>query len=265
MEFQVLGPIEIRTHDGAQVSPKALKVRSLLAYLCAHSGRTVPSSRLVEALWSGMPPQTASTALHVYVSKLRKYLHDLGLPASTLITTHPPGYRLNLADCSLDLDRFEGLLRDAQDLHSRGHVQEASRSVSAAIALWRGRAFEDLRTIPAFNSLGRRLDERLIYAYEQRFELELALGNHRTLISEIHSLMDELPTWENLYGYLIMVLYRSGRTAEALSAYSRIRRTMVQELGIEPSPRLQQLQRAVLQHDPVLNDPGFVLARPLAS
>ncbi|WP_176711163.1 AfsR/SARP family transcriptional regulator [Streptomyces sp. Ncost-T6T-1] len=256
MKFQVLGPVEIETPGGAQVSPRALKVRSLLAYLCAHHDETVSSGRLIEALWSGTPPQTASTALHVYVSKLRKHLQGLGLDGTSLITTQPPGYRLRLLECDLDVYEFDRLLAKGREFRELGDLVKASESLDRAISLWRGQALEDLRGIPAFESLGRRLDERRSFAREQRFELELELGNHKALVGEIYSLLDDRSTWENIYGYLMVALYRSGRTTEALATYSRVRRNLVEDHGIEPAPRLQRLQHAILTHDPSLDDFG---------
>ncbi len=256
VKFQVLGPVEIETDDGTQVSPRALKLRSLLAYLCTHHGEAVSSGRLIEALWSGTPPQTASTALHVYVSKLRKHLHALDLDAAALITTQPPGYRLRLVGCDLDVYEFDRLLGVARECRQAGDREKASKTLDRAISLWRGQALEDLRGIPAFESLGRRLDERRSFAHEQRFELELELGNHKALVGEIYSLLDDRSTWENLYAYLMVALYRSGRTAEALATYSRVRRNLVEDHGIEPAPRLQRLQHAILTHAPALDDCG---------
>ncbi|MFD5619434.1 BTAD domain-containing putative transcriptional regulator [Streptomyces yangpuensis] len=256
MKFQVLGPVEIETADGVQVSPRALKLRSLLAYLCAHHGEAVSSGRLIEALWSGAPPQTASTALHVYVSKLRKHLQGLDLDGAALITTQPPGYKLRLIGCELDVYEFDQLLGIAREFRRVGEREKASATFERAISLWRGQALEDLRSIPAFESLGRRLDERRSFAHEQRFELELELGNHKALVGEIYALLDDRSTWENLYGYLMVALYRSGRTAEALATYSRVRRNLVEDHGIEPAPRLQRLQHAILTHAPSLDDCG---------
>ncbi|WP_037887400.1 BTAD domain-containing putative transcriptional regulator [Streptomyces sp. NRRL S-87] len=252
MRFRVLGPVEIETGEGFQATPKALKLRSLLAYLCVHRGEAVSSSRLTEALWSGAPPRTASTALHVYVSKLRKHLDGLGLDASSVITTQPPGYRLNPGDYTLDVAELDTLLTTAAELRRRGCPERASQVLGRAVSLWQGRALEDLRELPLFDSIGRQLDERLSFAQEQRFEIELELGNHKGIVGELYSLVDDRPTWENLHEYLMLALYRGGRTAEALSIFDRIRRNLVGEFGIEPAPRLQRLHHAVLTHDPSL-------------
>ncbi|MFE2979026.1 BTAD domain-containing putative transcriptional regulator [Streptomyces sp. NPDC059258] len=253
VKFQMLGPIEITTPEGSRVAPKALKLRSLLAYLCTHHDEVVSSGQLIEAMWSGAPPQTASTALHVYVSKLRKHLQAMGLDASSLLVTRPPGYQLNLSGATLDVSELERLLAEARELRQFCRKEEASAVFSQATSLWRGRALEDLRDIPAFESIGRQLDERRIYAQEQRFELELELGNHMALIGELYPLIDDRSTSENLHGLLMLALYRSGRTAEALATYSCIRRNLVDDFGIDPAPRLQRLQHAILTHDPSLD------------
>ncbi|MFI6651559.1 BTAD domain-containing putative transcriptional regulator [Streptomyces sp. NPDC050529] len=253
VKFLILGPLEMETSDGRQVAPRALKLRSLLAYFCVHRGEVVSTARLTEALWSGAPPRTALTALHVYVSKLRKYLNSLGLDGSAMITTQPPGYRFNLSGHDLDLWQFESLLARAEELRSLNCDGKASAVLNSAISLWRGRAIADLRAIPTFDSLGQFLDERRTFAHMQRFEIELELGNHKAIISEIYSLIAERPTRESLYEYLMVALYRSGRTVEALAAYGQIRKILVQELGVEPGPRVQYLHQAVLSHDPSLN------------
>ncbi|WP_030348084.1 AfsR/SARP family transcriptional regulator [Streptomyces sp. NRRL S-1022] len=261
MKFLILGPVEIETQDGRQVAPRALKLRALLAYLCAHSGEVVSTTRLTEALWSGAPPRTALTALHVYVSKLRQYLQSIGLDAAAVITTQPPGYRFNLDGHDLDLKQFEEMVSRATELNALGCKEEASAALNSAMSLWRGRAVDDLRSISAFDAVGQCLDERQTFAHTQRFEIELELGNHKAIIGEIHSLIAEHPTWESLYEYLMVALYRSGRTVEALAAYGRIRKAMVQDLGVEPGPRVQRLHQAVLSHDPTLGlgqDAGYL-------
>lgn len=233
-----------------------MKLRSLLAYLCANHDEVVSSGQLIDALWAGAPPQTASTALHVYISKLRKHLQDIGLDAMSVLATRPPGYQLNLSGMTLDANDLEYLLTRARELREFGRKEEASEVFSQAIALWRGRALEDLREIPAFDSIGLQLDERRIFAQEQRFELELELGNHTAIIGELFPLVDSRSTSENLHGLLMIALYRSGRTAEALATYSCIRRNLVDDFGIEPTPRLQRLQYAILAHDPSLDGRG---------
>ncbi|MFJ5553335.1 BTAD domain-containing putative transcriptional regulator [Streptomyces sp. NPDC093225] len=248
MQFRILGPLEIETLDGQRVSPRALKLRSLLAYLCMHSTRPVSMDRLIDALWSGTPPQSATTALHVYVSQLRKYLSSVGVDPQ-LIVTQPPGYRLDLCSQTLDLRRFESLLCHFRSLHAQDRLEEAAEALNTALALWRGPALEDLRVVPFFHNLCRQLNEKRAFAYEQKFEIELKLGRHNSLIGELYSLIDEQPTRENLYWHLMIALYRSGRIAESLAEYGRIRKILVQDLGVEPGLKLQKLHRAILARE----------------
>ncbi|MCX4763947.1 AfsR/SARP family transcriptional regulator [Streptomyces sp. NBC_01275] len=253
MMFRILGPLEIETSAGISITPWALKQRALLAYLCANNASFVSSRRLLDSLWADTPPRSASTALYVYVSKLRKHLKELHIDPAILVTV-PSGYQLDLPEEYLDLHLFESRFSQACDLQARGWAEQASDVLNSAIGLWRGQAVEDLRHLPAFDSIGRRLDERRMLAIERRFELEISLGRHNVLIGELQSLTEEQPTWETIYGYLMISLYRSGRTAESLSVFSRIRRVLVDELGIEPGPRLQEIQRAVLTRDAWLDD-----------
>ncbi|MFJ2609952.1 BTAD domain-containing putative transcriptional regulator [Streptomyces sp. NPDC087425] len=253
MQFQILGPLEIETRDGQHVSPRALKLRSLLAYLCIHSTRSVSMDRLIEALWSGMPPQSATTALHVYVSQLRKYLSGVGVDPKLLVT-RPPGYRLDLCSQTLDMRRFESLLCDFRSLQAQDQLEAAAEALNTALALWRGPALEDLRAVPFFHNLCRQLNEKRTFAYEQKFELELKLGRHNSLIGELYSLIDEQPTREGLYWHLMIALYRSGRIAESLAEYGRIRKILVQDLGVEPGLKLQKLHRAILAREAWLED-----------
>ncbi len=169
-----------------------------------------------------------------------------------MITTQPPGYRFNLGGHDLDLKQFEKKISKAVELKSLGCSEEASAALCSAMSLWRGRALGDLRAMSAFDAVGQCLDERQTFAHMQRFEIELELGNHQGIIGEIYSLIAEHPTWESLYEYLMVALYRSGRTVEALAAYGQIRKAMVQDLGVEPGPRVQRLHQAVLSHDPSL-------------
>jgi SARP family transcriptional regulator, regulator of embCAB operon len=252
VRFLVLGPLGTQVGGGPQTAPGARKLRSLLAYLCIHSGQVVSTARLTAALWPDAPPRTAPTALHVYVSKLRQYLHAQSSGMAAALATCAPGYRLDLADHQLDLRQFEFLVERAEEHRSHQHTEKAAAALNSALALWRGHALADLRTLPVFESLGRRLDERYTFACMRHFEVELELGNHQGIIGELRSLVAERPTWESPYEYLMLALYRSGRAVEALDAYRELRSTLVQGLGVEPGPQVRRLHRAVLSHDPCL-------------
>ncbi|MFD8687740.1 BTAD domain-containing putative transcriptional regulator [Streptomyces sp. NPDC059651] len=248
MLFRILGPLGIEKADGESVRLWAPKNRALLAYLCVNNQVVVSPDRLIKAIWSGAPPQSAQTALHVYICNLRSRFRELGLEASVL-TTQSTGYELRLPHSSLDLNLFEAHVAEARNLQRRGDLEAASAELSAAVALWSGPALADFREMPAFAGVCRLLDEKRVYAHERRLQIELDLGRHRELICELYALIEMHPTWEAIYGYLMISLYRSGRTADALQAFDRIRGLLVHDLGIEPGPQLQNIQRRVLARD----------------
>ncbi|WP_405949702.1 winged helix-turn-helix domain-containing protein [Streptomyces prunicolor] len=248
MLFRVLGPLGIEKSNGESVKPWAPKNRALLGYLCLNNMTAVPQERLINAIWSGTPPRSAHAALHVYICNLRSRFRELGLDASVL-TTQSTGYELRLPHSSLDLNLFEAHLAQARNLQSGGEFEAASVALGAAVALWRGPALADFRELPAFAGICRLLDEKHVYAYERRLQLELDLGRHRELICELYSLIERYPGWEAVYGYLMISLYRSGRTADALRTFDRVRWMLVEELGIEPGPQLQHIQQSILTRD----------------
>ncbi|WP_371516858.1 BTAD domain-containing putative transcriptional regulator [Kitasatospora sp. NBC_01300] len=243
----------METDGGTPRTPQALKLRALLALLCLNDGRPLSASQLIDSLWSGAPPRTASTALQVYVSRLRKHLAGAGFDVSGLLT-RPPGYMMELAPFTLDLHSFESLCLRAGELRAVGRLEEASELLSRALGLWTGPALADLSTVPALQSLGHQLDEKRSAALEERAETELLLGRHKPLVGELYGLIDEQPMRETFHGLLMLALYRSGRPAEALMIYNRIRRFLIDEIGIEPGPRLRQLQQSVLARDAGLEE-----------
>ena len=207
--------------------------RALLGYLLLRANEVVAQDRLVDALWGESPPASAVTALHGYVSRLRRVL------GAGRLETRPPGYVLRVAPDELDLHRFRELL--AQDRHGE------------ALALWRGPALADLAFEDFAQSEIARLEELRLSALEGRFEHELADGRHAELVGELAAAVRAHPLRERLAGQLMLALYRSGRQAEALEAYRDARATLVEELGLEPGEELSELQRRILVHDPGLD------------
>ncbi|MFE6775891.1 BTAD domain-containing putative transcriptional regulator [Streptomyces sp. NPDC057702] len=251
MLVRILGPLAIERSDGESVGPWAPKVSAVLGYLAYHNRTAIPSERLIGAIWSDTPPRSAPTALHVYICQLRSHFRALRLDPAVL-TTRPTGYQLQLPASCLDLHHFEAYVATSRDLQRQGELDAASAALASAVGLWRGPALEGFRGLPAFDGIGRLLDEKRVYAQERRLQLELGLGRHHALISELYSLIEAHPTWESLYGYLMVSLYRSGRTVDALRAFDRIRTVLVDELGLEPGPQLQDIQRSILARDPSL-------------
>jgi len=244
MEFRILGPLEVWDGDGA-LELAGQRQRSLLALLLLHANEVVSSSRLIEELW---PEDDASEshagALQASVSRLRK---SLGAGAELLVTL-PSGYVLRLASEQLDLDRFGRLVQEA----APPQPQEPAERLREALALWRGPALADFAYEPFAQAAIGRLEELHLLALELRVDADLALGRHAALVAELDSVVADHPLRERLRGQQMLALYRSGRQAEALAAYQAARRVLVDELGIEPSSALQELERAILRQDPAL-------------
>lgn len=170
--------------------------------------------------------------------------------------TQAPGYVLRVQAERLDARRFEALLEQGREALALGDAQQAAAKLRAALALWRGPPLADLAYEPFAQTETRRLEELRLAAFEDRIEADLALGRHDGLVAELESLVAENPYRERLHAQLMLALYRSGRQAEALDAYRRARRTFADELGIDPGPRLQELERSILRHDTSLEPPA---------
>ena len=261
MEFGILGPLEA-TEDGRPLALGGTKQRSLLAMLLLHANEAVSRERLIDALWEGQPPESAATALQVYVSQLRKVL-DPGATrgGQELLVTRAPGYALQVEAEQFDLRRFERLLSEGRAALARGKAETARTALAEALGLWRGAALADLETVPFAQREAPRLEELRLAALEERVEADLALGRHADLVTELEPLTAAHPLRERLRGQLMLALYRAGRQADALAAYQEGRRALVDELGLEPGDALQQLERAILNHDPALAaaPPGDVM------
>jgi YVTN family beta-propeller protein len=231
MEFRILGPLEV-VDDGRPVSIRRGKEQALLAYLLLHANEVVPSGRLIDVLWDERPPPTASKILQNAVSHLRKQLGDGRL------LTRDPGYILRVEKDELDAQRFEQLAQE-------GRGEEA-------LALWRGPALLNLRDERFADDARRRLEEQRLAVLEDRIERDLAAGRHPELVAELEQLVEENPLRERLQGQLMRALYGTGRQGDALDVYRRARRTLSEELGLEPGPQLQELERKILNQDPEL-------------
>jgi DNA-binding SARP family transcriptional activator len=245
VEFRVLGPVEA-TVEGRPIPLPAAKPRALLALLLLSRNRVVSVGRLLEELWGDEPPETATKALQGYVSQLRKSL------GPDRVLTKPPGYSLRIEDGELDLDRFERLVREGRELLAAGDSKAAAKRLEQALELWRGMPFAEFVAEPFARDAGARLEDARLAALEERIEADLALGRHSRLVPELEELVAREPLRERPRAQLMLALYRSGRQADALELYRRTRETLSEELGIEPSLELQELERKMLQHDPSL-------------
>ena len=239
LEFRVLGPLEVLDAEGRPLSLGGLKPRAVLAVLLLEAGRVVPTEVMVDRLWGEEPPRTAITSLQNTISRLRKLL------GADRLLTKPPGYAVCVEPDELDLARFEGLVAEAHELKS----EPRAALLRKALAMWRGPPLADF-TYESFaqNEIGR-LSELRSSALEDRIDADMELGRHSELVGELETLVKEYPMRERLRGQLMLTLYRCGRQAEALEAYHETRRVLVEELGIEPSPRLQELSRQILRQE----------------
>jgi DNA-binding SARP family transcriptional activator len=250
VEFRVLGPFEVLV-EGRALELKRRKQRALLALLLLHAGEVVSTDRLIDELWAGKPPKAAVGSLQNLISDLRKAL------GRDLVRTRQPGYVLDVEREQVDLHRFERLVAQASE---PGNGERRSELLREALALWRGPPLADLAFEPFAQVEIARLEELRTAAREELVDASLELGRHAQLVGELEALVAEHPLRERLRGQLMLALYRSGRQAEALDAYRHARETLVEELGIEPSTELQQLEQAVLRHDQELDLPARATA-----
>jgi DNA-binding SARP family transcriptional activator/streptogramin lyase len=257
VEFRILGPLEVIDGSGP-VALGRLKERLVLAVLLLHAGEAVSRERLIDELWGESPPPTARKAVNVYVSELRKRLAGDG---EGPIATVPGGYRLDVDHDGLDAARMRHLVATAREAASAGEPGAAAELYRQALGLWRGDTLAGLQ----LESVGRHEIEQLealrLAALMDRIDCDLALGRHEQLIGELNILVSEHPLRERLRAQQMLALYRADRQADALEAYADARRTLVDELGIEPSPALQRLQKGVLAHDPALEIPAGIAVR----
>lgn len=235
MEFRILGPLEVVDGD-RQVPLGGSRQRGVLALLLTRANEVVATERLIDQLWAEQPPKAAANTIQYYVSQLRKAL------GADRILTRPPGYLIRVEPGELDLDRFERLIEEG-----------GAEGLREALSLWRGEALADVAYEPFAQAEIQRLEELRLVALERRIEADLALGRHAELVGELEQLVAAQPLRERFRSLLMLALYRSGRQADALAAYNAARTTLVEELGLEPGPALQELERAILRQDASLS------------
>ena len=248
MEFRILGPLEV-LDEGHRVALGGSKQRALLALLLLNRGETLGTERLIDDLWGERPPATAAKSVQVHISRLRKALAPAG---SELIVTREYGYELAIDRELVDAERFERLMGEGRDELAVGHAENAAAALEEALSLWRGRPLDDLAYERFAQGEIARLEQLRLAALEQLIEAKLALGRHAELVAQLETLVAEHPYRERLWGQLMLALYRCERQADALQAYQDARRTLVEELGIEPGEHLRELERAILAQDPAL-------------
>jgi DNA-binding SARP family transcriptional activator/pimeloyl-ACP methyl ester carboxylesterase len=247
-DVAVLGPVRVVVDD-IDVTPRAVKERTLLAVLALRNGQAVTVDQLVEELWGDLDRDGGKHALQVRVAALRKTLDGAG--ASGLLRHVGGGYVLDVDDSRVDHLRFSVLVSQSRVQRSRGDLVAARDSLQVALDLWRGDALCDAVSSITVDSEARRLNDARIDALEDRIEVDLDLGRHREMAPELDRLVALHPLRERLWRHRILALYRSGRQAEALRAAHEVRQLLA-ELGLQPEPALRNLEAGVLEQRPEL-------------
>lgn len=255
MEIRFLGPFEVVDADRS-ISLGGRRQRALLAILALHAREVVPVGQIIDGLWPENPPDSALNTLQAYVSRLRKTLRgDVVEDAGEAILFEHGGYFLDLAKDQIDSHRFERLVGEGEHHARDGDVEEAANVLRQALALWRGPALADFAHERFAQAETARLEELRLAAIEMRINVDLACGRNTALVAELEALVTEQPHREGFRRQLMIALYRSGRQGEALGVYTDTRAMLDVDLGVEPTPELRELQRAILRQDPELAPP----------
>jgi DNA-binding SARP family transcriptional activator len=248
VEFRVLGPLELAA-GSRRLDLGGARQQIVVATLLLGANRVVTMDRLLEAIYGEDLPPTCRAQAQISISSLRRLFASHSSEA--VISTSPHGYIIKVAEGQLDAERFEQFVAVARTARDAGQLDRAVASYRDALRLWRGPALDGIDS-QLIRTAASRLDELRITTIEDRIKLELDLGRHHELVAELTELIEEFPLRERLRGQLMLALYRCDRTPEALQVYRQARRTMIDELGIEPSDRLRKLERAILSSDPAL-------------
>ncbi len=242
MQFFILGPLAVRDGNGTTVPVGGARLRKLLVLLLLDSGRTVTTTRLIDGIWADTPPASATNALQALVSRLRRVLgNDAPLHGDSA------GYRLDVPRSTIDLRTFEGLVATGYDSQAAGDPRGAAHSLGDALALWRGAPLADLVDTDAATDTAIRLTELRQSVTEERLACLLDAGDHQTALPDIEALVAREPLRERSVELLMRALHACGRQADALDAYHRLRDRLTEELGIDPSPRAQNLHLQLLR------------------
>jgi DNA-binding SARP family transcriptional activator len=254
LRFCVLGPLEVRRDDRA-IDIGSAMVRTLLARLLLDAGRVVSVARLIDDLWDGAPPPSAHSTLQSYVSHLRRALEPdrAARDAASVVITRAPGYLLQVDDGSVDAQLFDRDLEAARELLDAARFDDAVTRLDSALTRWRGEPYGDVEAETFVLGERRRLEARRFTAIEDRLAALLELGRHREALGEIEALVANAPTRERGWELLMLARYRAGHQVEALRAYRDARHALVENAGVEPGPRLIDLERRMMAQDPELD------------
>ncbi|WP_026117520.1 AfsR/SARP family transcriptional regulator [Nocardiopsis alkaliphila] len=257
MEIRVLGPLEANI-NGKPFLPTAGKPRQVLSTLALNPNQVITASTLMEELWGTELPRSALTTLQTYILQIRRHLgsaldqrSELS-PKSVLVTQHG-GYRLNIDPSAVDVRGYEQLVAKGLGSAEAGKDVQASELFDRALDMWRGAALVDVGKGPILEIEAMRLQESRLSTLEHRIKADLRLGRHAELLTELTALTARHPLHEGLHAHHIVAMCRSGRQWQALEIYQALRDRFIDELGLEPSPRLRRLHQAVLASDPALD------------
>lgn len=242
MRVRVLGPLEICS-DGDWRWPGTAKQRSVLAALVVAGGKTVSVDQLTETVWSENVPPTAVNLIQGHVGYLRRALGD---SFGEILRTRSPGYQLILSSGELDSSLFELMVKEGTAAWHGGDHENASKTLAEALGLWRGPAFADVPMSPEVKLQAARLEQLRLTALETHVDADLELGLHNALIPELQQLVESHQLYEPFWGQLMRALYCSGRRAEAMVTYERLRDVLDSELGVEPMKAVQALREEIL-------------------
>lgn len=250
---------------GRSIAPSAAKQRQILALLALNSGRVVTVAELLKELWGDSPPRSCTPTLQTYILQLRHRLAKAmrsGQDARQVISTHHGGYMLDSAWCTIDAVDFESMARLGRAAAEGGDYLTASEKLSEALELWQGPALTDVPIGEILELDALSLEEKRLSALERRIEADIALHRHGDVLGDLRVLTAQHPMNENLSGFLMIALYRSGHVARALEEFQRLRAILHCELGIDPSPKLEQLHQSLLARDPALEIGPAIGYRP---
>jgi DNA-binding SARP family transcriptional activator len=249
VQFNIMGPFEVITDEGQTHALKAPKICQLLAVLALQPRETVAADTLIRELWGESPPNRAQRTLQTHVYHARRLLTrtQVSSPERQLLLTKSPGYRLDIDDDAVDARTFERLVRRAQQELDHDGADAASRCVTRALRLWRGRPLSNVPMGSVLTGRAARVEELKIRALELRVETEHRLGRHREFLPDLRALVNEYPLHEWFHGQLIWALHHSGRRRDALEAYQNLYRILKTELGLEPSVDIQQIQAEIFR------------------
>jgi DNA-binding SARP family transcriptional activator len=248
LAFGVLGPLQMRVGD-AEMPLGTPKQRAVLAMLVINRNRPVSIESILGAAWEQWSPPGARASLHSYVSNLRRLIAGAGADPRTVLVSAPPGYRLNARESDCDIGRFVIEKNAGVQAAAAGDFEAASRRLGAALAEWRGPVLDDLRDFRFVDAFATALGEDKILAHIARSEAEIACGRGYAVIGELEALVVEHPYHEPLWAQLITAYYLSERQSEALDAFSRLKAILADDLGVDPGPRVCDLQARILRHD----------------